>query len=315
VPRFLSVERGHTQETREWPEQHEVLWVDIGPGERDAIEPVVKRFYPVHPLAIHRVLSTGRPNFLVEDDAVVFVLAELNGAHASSPHSDARLAVFLGHRFLVTAHLQKDADVVDQAWQFVRRQQLLDEGPDFALYHVLVGHLRQVKTVVAHLDRDFEALHRTLLEHPYRDLAPHILPLRKQAMAVKRLLEPEVAIFELLKSAQFPYVAAKNRPYFQDATFEMQEIVDEVQATREGLAEMVEAYTSIQSNEINKVMKFLTMISVLALPATTIASIYGMNFNIPELHWKYGYWYSLTLMFLITVAIVVYMRNRDWFQQ
>jgi magnesium transporter len=69
----------------------------------------------------------------------------------------------------------------------------------------------------------------------------------------------------------------------------------------------------MQSNQINKVMKFLTILSILALPATTIASIYGMNFWIPEIHWHYGYWYSLIVMALITGALLLYMRLHGWF--
>ena len=60
-------------------------------------------------------------------------------------------------------------------------------------------------------------------------------------------------------------------------------------------------------------MKVLTIISILSLPATTIASIYGMNFWIPEIHWRYGYWYSLSVMFLVTIALLVYMRRHHWF--
>lgn len=308
MPQYLWVKDQQTREGQDWPQAAEIIWVDIGPGEDDAIQSVVENLYPVHPTAIRRVLDQGRPSFLVEDDAVVFVLALVDEGQADDLR---RLAIFLGDRFLVTVHLYGESDVVQHAWQFIARQQLLDEGPDFALYHVLENHLRVLKKVARQLDERFELLHRILLKHPYRDMAPHILPLRKKAMAVKQLLEPEVAIFELLKSDDFPYIQSRHRPYFEDATYQMREIVEEVQATREGLAEMVEAYTSIQSNEINKVMKFLTIISVLALPATTIASIYGMNFNIPEIHWKYGYWYSLALMFVVTVALLAYMKRRD----
>jgi magnesium transporter len=47
--------------------------------------------------------------------------------------------------------------------------------------------------------------------------------------------------------------------------------------------------------------------------ATLVAGIYGMNFDhMPELHWRYGYLYALGLMAIITVALYVTFKRRDW---
>ena len=127
----------------------------------------------------------------------------------------------------------------------------------------------------------------------------------------RRSIRPELEIFSLFGSEHFPYVNDKNRLYFTDLSQRMSQLIEDVDGYRDGLSEAVEAYTSMQSNEINKVMRVLTVISVLALPATTIASIYGMNFDIPEIHWKYGYWYSLVLMVTVTAAIFIYMKRHD----
>jgi magnesium transporter len=49
------------------------------------------------------------------------------------------------------------------------------------------------------------------------------------------------------------------------------------------------------------------------LPPTLIASVYGMNFDfLPELHWKFGYPWSLTLMVISAVAPFLYFRHRGW---
>ncbi|MCL5116187.1 MAG: magnesium transporter CorA, partial [Firmicutes bacterium] len=175
-----------------------------------------------------------------QDDAVSFMLALIPVSPERPLH---HLSFIIGHHFLVTAHLSDASHVVDHAFGYVRQNHLMDEGVDFALYEVLKGHVVALRELANHLDDQFEDLHRKLLEHPYRDLAPDILKLRKRAMAAKHILDPEGAIFELLKSSDFPYVRKPNRPYFQDVSFLMDEVSTEVQATRDGLAEMVEAYT------------------------------------------------------------------------
>jgi magnesium transporter len=64
----------------------------------------------------------------------------------------------------------------------------------------------------------------------------------------------------------------------------------------------------------NKIVKIFSVASVALLPPTLIASIYGMNFQgvFPEIHWKYGYPFSLTLMLVSVVVPFWYFRKKGW---
>ena len=63
----------------------------------------------------------------------------------------------------------------------------------------------------------------------------------------------------------------------------------------------------------NNITKIFTIVSVFFLPATLIASLYGMNFKyMPELEWRYGYWFVLGLILLISCAILSYFKYKKW---
>ena len=63
----------------------------------------------------------------------------------------------------------------------------------------------------------------------------------------------------------------------------------------------------------NKIIKIFSVASVMLLPPTLIASVYGMNFAfMPELQWQYGYPLALTLMVLSAVGPMLYFRKRGW---
>jgi magnesium transporter len=63
----------------------------------------------------------------------------------------------------------------------------------------------------------------------------------------------------------------------------------------------------------NKIIKIFSVASVAFLPPTLIASIYGMNFEfLPELHWHFGYGWSLGLMVVSAIAPFLYFRHRGW---
>jgi magnesium transporter len=65
--------------------------------------------------------------------------------------------------------------------------------------------------------------------------------------------------------------------------------------------------------EQNKIIKIFTVVSVIFMPPTLIASIYGMNFKfMPEIEWKYGYLFALLLMLLSTLLILYIFRKKKW---
>jgi magnesium transporter len=63
----------------------------------------------------------------------------------------------------------------------------------------------------------------------------------------------------------------------------------------------------------NSLIKVLTIVSIVGIPPTLIAGIYGMNFvNIPELHWTYGYAYAWAIMLASAVLPLGFFRVRGW---
>ena len=304
----------------DWPRGARAIWADLDLSQDEhLLEPVLAHVARDRVGLATRIVrhEKRRPSLLLYPEAVTFVLADMafEAAHEVSVAAERQRAlhVVLNRQVLVTAHVA-DSDLLAMAWEETRRGETLSEGVDLALYQVLTAYLSAWERLRGHLIADYESIQAEMLLHPYANLAPRILAARRALLAFNRLLRPEAEIFQLMGSSDFDFVQRSHRPYFQDVTDRMTDLVDEVEATREGLSGTVEAYTSMQSNEINKVVKLLTIISVLSLPATTIASIYGMNFKIPELHWWFGYWYSLALMTSITLTLLWWVRRHQGFR-
>lgn len=63
----------------------------------------------------------------------------------------------------------------------------------------------------------------------------------------------------------------------------------------------------------NRIIKIFTVVSVIFMPPTLIASMYGMNFKfMPELDWEFGYPFSIGLMVLFSGAVLIYFRRKKW---
>jgi magnesium transporter len=76
---------------------------------------------------------------------------------------------------------------------------------------------------------------------------------------------------------------------------------------------LLDAVLGFINTEQNDIFKVLTIASVVGIPPTFIASMYGMNFhNMPEYAWKYGYEWGLFLIFMSTVVPVIWFKWRGW---
>ena len=94
---------------------------------------------------------------------------------------------------------------------------------------------------------------------------------------------------------------------------DIKSLIDYTEFNFERLDYLQNIFVGVLSIEQNKVIKIFTIVNVIFLPPTLIASIYGMNFKIlPELDWSYGYAFSLALMVISAITPIAIFRKKGW---
>ena len=77
---------------------------------------------------------------------------------------------------------------------------------------------------------------------------------------------------------------------------------------------LMDATLGLINVEQNDIIKVLTVVSVVGVPPTLVASMYGMNFKyMPELDWSWGYPYGLALIAISAIAPLIWFKWRGWF--
>jgi magnesium transporter len=105
----------------------------------------------------------------------------------------------------------------------------------------------------------------------------------------------------------------KTKIYLRDVYDHTIQVIDTIESNRDLISSMIDLQLSMVNNKMNAVMKVLTLISTIFIPLSFIVGIYGMNFdNIPELHFKHGYFYVMTLCFTLSVSMVFFFRYKKW---
>jgi magnesium transporter len=98
---------------------------------------------------------------------------------------------------------------------------------------------------------------------------------------------------------------------YQDIKDELLNLVTYNEESVENANHLMNTYLSISDQKNNEVVRLLTIFSAFFLPLTFIAGVYGMNFRfMPELNWKWGYFFSIGFMLLVVIVIYLWFRRK-----
>lgn len=137
--------------------------------------------------------------------------------------------------------------------------------------------------------------------------------LRRQAIDFKRILWPNLKIFEELKENPALSAPLNLKSYLNQLYFVNRRLVNFVESQIETLQVLHETNVSLLSNKISSVMKVLTMFSVIVFPLTLFASIWGMNMeNMPLMGHAYDFWIIIGLMGLGTFFMLLIFKIKRW---
>ncbi|MEX2080103.1 MAG: CorA family divalent cation transporter, partial [Dehalococcoidia bacterium] len=106
----------------------------------------------------------------------------------------------------------------------------------------------------------------------------------------------------------------ENRPYFRDVYDHMVRVDSMLEEVREDAEVAINTYLGVWNNRLGEVMKVLSVVAALALPATVITGVFGTNFDdIPGLHSSWGFVAMLLGMAGVSVGMFLFFRRRRWF--
>jgi len=108
-------------------------------------------------------------------------------------------------------------------------------------------------------------------------------------------------------------IGEHGRHEFQDAYEQMERLASLSALLQELTRDLIDGYISISSHRLNNIMKILTIASVIFLPLTFIAGIYGMNFeNMPELKSTYGYFFVIGVLITLAAGLLAVFKRMRW---
>ena len=296
---------------------HPVTWIDVeGLADLDLIRRLGALF-DLHGLELEDVVNVDqRPKFEEHKDHL-FIVARTSQA---GPRVETeQISMFLGSNYLLTFQ-NRPGDDFEPVRERIRkaRGRLREMGPDYLAYALLDIATDAWFPVLEALGERIEALEDEALERPEPTLAPRVHALKRDLMTVRRAIWPQREMLHALQREELPFVSERTRLYLRDCYDHAVQLIDMTETFREIAADLLDIYLSSVNARTNETMRVLTVIATLFMPLTFIAGVYGMNFdraspwNMPELGWRYGYFFSLTLMGATAAGLLYWFRRKGW---
>lgn len=294
-----------------------VTWLNI-----ERITPAdiafLREEYPhFHPLDLEDLQSRIERPKLDEYDDYLFVVMQFPlwdpVQRISRP---AEVDMFVGSGYLITAsdgtlkplrHLFEQCES-NQAL----RQQYMDRGASKLFYTVIDRLVDYVFPILYKVDANIRHLEDEIFTEDSRQVMQDLSILRRDIIALRRILRPQITILENLEKIDRPFIREELDVYFGDIydhVLKAWEIVEDHYDVIRGLAETA---NTLVSYRLNEVIQILTVISVIMLPLTLISGIYGMNLQLPLMEHSAAFLMVIALMFTIAVSMLLYFRHRGW---
>lgn len=141
-----------------------------------------------------------------------------------------------------------------------------------------------------------------------------IMHLKQQVLKVKRYLMSIREILMRISGRKIFVISDQCRSSLYNLSNHTHMVINETDSIRDMLKSLLDQIDNTLIQKMNETMKVLTAFNAIFLPLTLITGIYGMNFHwMPELQWKYGYFYAVFLLFICGSALFLVFKKKKWF--
>jgi magnesium transporter len=302
------------------PRHPGVTWVNVEGVHDVSIIQQLGDHFGLHPLLQEDVANTEQRPKLEDYGDFLFLVLRMLYEQPSSESEDLveidseQVSLVLGTDVVIT-FLEDPQDVFEPVRNRIRdnRGRVRKSGADYLLYALVDVIVDNYFTALERFSDLAEALEVEVMGEPSPATLPAIQQMKRAMIQVRRAIWPLRDVVSALLRGESRLVKKATVVYLRDVYDHVVRVVDIVETYREMVGGLMDIYLSTLSNRMNEVMKVLTIIATIFIPLTFIAGVYGMNFeNIPELHWRHGYWYVWLVMLVSGVTLLVFFRRKKW---
>lgn len=293
-----------------------IIWINIKGLPTPQILEKLGQHFGLHPLSLEDVNNIGqRPKFDDYGDYDFVIMdSVVNGFKFD------QVNIFFSHAFVITI-AQDEGDSFSLIRDKLKRDSDLikKQGTDYLVYRICDALVDQFFPVLEKFEQELDELEDSLLNGSGKNTINKIHHLKRKLLFYGRIAWAEREVINSLLREESDLIQRDTANYLRDCYDHTIQIIDMIEVYRDIATGSLDVYLSSISNQMNAVMKTLTIIATIFIPLTFIVGVYGMNFNpaagkfsMPELNWEFGYVAVWVFMIIVSVGMLLFFRRRKW---
>ncbi|MBA2239851.1 MAG: magnesium transporter CorA family protein [Solirubrobacterales bacterium] len=293
-------------------------WVNIQrPGSLEAAW--ISEQFDFHALDIEDVLSRNQRPKIDEYPDYLFIVLHFPVFDRNVGRLNAgELDIFVGPDFLVTIP-NSPLQPVEYLFERVRakeelRDNLFTRGSGYLLYRIVDDAFDYCFPMLRKMGNKLDALEDTIFEGRSEEVVRDISNVKQEIINFRKVIRPQRAVLRDLENVKRRFLAPEYdlEIYFDDIVDSHERIWDMLENYKEVVEALEDTNESVISHRVNDILRVLTSISVIVLPLTLIASIWGMNVAVPGEGDDTAFYIVVGAMVALLLGMATYFRRRGW---
>jgi magnesium transporter len=290
------------------------LWVDLA-GPTAAEAQILTDVFHFHELAIEDALAEiHNPKVESYGTFLYLILHAIDFRAREHAFRTQEVDFFLGENYLVTMHAGTSRSIGRIGEICSRNERVLGEGPAALLHRIIDAMVDHYRPEVDKLGDRLDALEKEVFQGPKHTLVKRILDYKRDIASLRRVVLPQRDAVSRLARREFVQISESLSYRFRDVHDHLVRLADEAIYFHDRISSLLEAHLSNVSNQLNGIMKVLTIISTVFMPLTVLTGAYGMNVPLPHLPGGNDaqFWWIVGIMLSVTFTMLWFFKRKGW---
>lgn len=294
--------------------EKEVRWIHLDGVHQPEVIKQIGETYSIHNLTLEDILNTEHRPKIDETDDGFFLIAKRPTLREEGTIIFTSVNIIFGDFGVISL-----ADVDEDPFSHVRSRirnasgKIRKRGGDYLVYTLLDTVIDSYLIVIDQLHDQILQLEEEALHNTRPESLVRLQSLQRIVLQLRQMVQPMRDMVAKLCRIDDQLIDDSTKKYFQDVLDHITAVSANTDHFRELLTSILELHVSMMNNRMNQIVKLLTVFAAIFMPLTFIVGIYGMNFKyMPELDYRYGYFFSLLFMAVLSILMVLFFRRKKW---
>src|SRR5687767_15150935 len=276
---------------------------------------ILGEVFHIHELAIEDALNAiHHPKIESYGDYLYLILHGIDFQAREHCFKTKDVDFFLAPQFLITVHHGPSRSIERLTEICSRNGQLLAEGTAALMHRIVDAMVDNYRPEIDKLQQRLDKLEAEVFEKPNPKLARQILDFKRDVASLRQVVLPQRDAVGRLARREFAQISEQLAYRFRDVHDHLVRLSDEAMFFQDRISGILDAHLSAVSNQLNSVMKVLTIIATLFMPLTVLTGMWGMNITLPRLPGgdPLQFWWIASIMFVLCAIMLWFFRRRRW---